>query len=304
MKKDNGSGSADFQIKLLANEHCKTGENPLWDAERECVYWTDIPNGKLFRYDIQSARHEQIYSGQPVGGFTLQADGNLLLFRVSDIAELPLPRGGEARTIIEYSDETMERFNDVSADPEGRVFAGTVGKGRENLHGGLYRVDLDGTITRMKICGESDCANGSDFSPDLRWFYWTDSTKKRIFRFDYNRATGDLSNRILIYQASENEGIPDGLTIDADGNLWSARFDGSAIFKHAPDGSVLDKIALPVRAISCACFGGKNLDAMFVTTAEGKSGSESEEGALFQITQASNLFRGKPEFCSRICRQR
>ncbi len=281
---------SEWKITMLANEHCETGENPLWDGQRECVYWADIPNGKIFRYDLAWQSHEQIYSDVPVGGFTLQTDGSLLLFRVSDIAILPWR--GVARTIIKYSDDGMERFNDVSADPEGRVFAGTIGK--TETSGGLYRVDLDGTIT--KLFDGTGCANGSGFSPDLQMFYWTCSTTKRLFRFRYHRETGELTERTEIYRA-QNEGTPDGLTVDAEGNLWSARWDGQTIVKHAPDGSVLGKIKMPVKTISSVCFGGSDYAKLFVTTASGKSCSSSEDGALFQI---EGNFRGKPEFHSRI----
>jgi len=276
---------------MLVNEHCKTGENPVWDAERECVYWTDIPNGKLFRYDLATRKHEQIYSGPPVGGFTLQADGGLLLFRVSDIAVLPWR--GEARTLIEVRDETMERFNDVIADQEGRVFAGTIGVNCES--GGLYRIDQDGSIT--KLFHGTGCANGSGFSPDLRLFYWTDSTSKRIFRFNYDRATGVLSNRTLVHQADSAGATPDGLTVDAEGNLWSAIWGGGCVIKHAPDGAPIEKFSLPVRTVSSVCFGGRDLDTMFVTTAEGTSDSDTCDGALFQI---EGPFLGLPEFRSRI----
>lgn len=287
--------STKWKITRLANEHCKTGENPVWDAARECVYWSDIPNGKLFRYDLATRSHEQIYAGPPVGGFALQTDGSLLLFRVNDVAVLPWR--GQARAFIEHHDETMQRFNNVGADPEGRVFAGSIGATNEN--GGLYRADLDGTIS--KVCDGTGCANGSGFSPDLRTFYWTDSTNKRIFRFDYDRATGALSNRRLIHQVAEGDGIPDGMAVDAEGSLWSARWGGQAVVKHAPDGTVLEKIEMPVRTISSLCFGGRNLDVMFVTTAEGSPGSGTDDGALFQV---EGPFAGADEFRSRIFPQR
>src|SRR5215210_1984182 len=163
-----------WNITLVANAHCKTGENPLWDNERNCVYWTDIPNGRLFRYDLAARTHVAIYHGPPVGGFTQQADGSLLLFRVNDIAVLPWG-AEEAHTLIQFSEPGMERFNDVIADSEGRVFAGTIGKDAES--GGLYRVDCNGRVT--KLLGGTGCANGSGFSPDLRSFYWTCSTRRQ-----------------------------------------------------------------------------------------------------------------------------
>lgn len=277
---------------LLANEHCDTGENPLWDPAEGCVYWTDIPNGRLFRYDLDAGTHRQIYSGPPVGGFTLHEGGGLLLFRVNDIALLP--PGGSARTLVEYTDPGMERFNDVIADPEGRVFAGTIGKTPEN--GGLYRIDLDGTVTQL-FTGTRN-SNGTCFSADLLTFFWTDSTAKSIHRFDYDLTSGELSNRAKIYQAGTDEGTPDGMTIDTEGNLLSARWGGGRIVKISPEGEVLGRLDLPVSKVSCPCFGGPDLDILFVTTAGGgREGAVEEDGALYRLDGAG---RGRGDFRSRI----
>ncbi len=277
---------------LLANEHCDTGENPLWDPEEGCVYWTDIPNGKLFRYDLDAGLHRQIYSGPPVGGFTLHEGGGLLLFRVTDIAHLA--SDGSVRTLVEYTDPGMERFNDVIADPEGRVFAGTIGNTPQT--GGLYRVDLDGTVTQV-FAGTRN-SNGSCFTEDLRSFFWTDSTAKSIHRFDYDRATGALSNRAQIYQEAPDAGTPDGMTIDTDGNFLSARWGGSCLVKISPTGEVLDRLKMPVSKISSCCFGGPEMDMLFVTTAGGgREGAVENDGALYRLDGAG---RGRPEFRSRF----
>jgi sugar lactone lactonase YvrE len=253
---------------LLVNEHCNTGENPFWDHEKRCVYWTDIPNGRLFRYDIDTGNHAAIYNGQPVGGFTMQADGALLLFRVDDIAVLR--EDGTAEPVIRYTDAGMTRFNDVIADPDGRV---------------------------RQLFSGTGCANGMGFAPDLRTFYWTCSTRRRIYRFHYDRETGDLSGEDLWYQATPEEGIPDGLAVDVSGNVWSARWDGGAVIKHDPDGQVLEKLEFPVAKVSSLCFGGRDLDSLFVTTAGGKPESATEDGALY-LVEVPVL--GMPEFRSRI----
>jgi D-xylonolactonase len=276
---------------LLSNEHCQTGENPYWSPKERAVYWTDIPAGRIYRYDLDTATHTCVYRGAPVGGFTIQADGSLLLFRVNDIAVL-LPDGRE-RVLLHFDDPDADRFNDVIADPEGRVFAGTMGK--SPTQGGLYRIDCDGTITKLFLCTRT--ANGMAFSADQRTFYWTDTTARRIYRFDYERATGAISNRTLFYQAVDGEGKPDGLTMDDEGNIWSARWDGGALLKHGPDGSVLRKITMPVAKVSSCTFGGDDLRTLFVTTAGGSPGAGTLDGALFQLDVGA---RGRPEFLSRI----
>ncbi len=280
-------------ITPLVNEHCDTGENPYWTPADSSVYWTDIPRGKLFHYDTRSGTHETIYQGEQVGGFTLQEDGSWLLFRVNDIAKMT--PDGAVTSLLPFVDETAKRFNDVIADPEGRVFAGTIGT--DNESGGLYRIDLDGAIT--KLWAGTGCSNGMGFTPDLSQFYWTCSTTRRIFRFRYDRATGALTDRTLFYQSSPEEATPDGMVVDRDGTVWSAQYGSSSILKlDAADGRIVDRITLPVSRITSLTFGGPNLDTMYVTTAGGNPDSDTADGTLYSITGTEAT--GQPEFRSNI----
>ncbi|MDQ3622015.1 MAG: SMP-30/gluconolactonase/LRE family protein [Verrucomicrobiota bacterium] len=280
-------------ITTLINEHCELGENPLWNGDDGCLYWTDITGGKVHRFHLATRSHAVVYRGEPVGGFTFQANGDLLLFRVQDLALLH--SDGRVDVLREFSDEGMQRFNDVIADPEGRVFAGTIGK--TAMSGGLFRVELDGAITLL--FRGTGCSNGMGFSPDLEKFYWTCSTRRQIYEFDYRRATGGISGERLLYQATPTEGIPDGMTVDRHGHLWSARWDGFAVVHHAADGRVLEKFPFPVAKVSSLCFGGSALDTFFVTTAGGVLGSPSEDGTVYQWAAG---VQGAPEFKSRIAR--
>ena len=278
-------------IATLLNEHCALGENPLWNPADGSLYWTDITGGKVHRVHLASGRHEIIYRGEPVGGFTFQENGGLLLFRVHDFARLH--EDGRVEVLREFTDDGSARFNDVIADPEGRVFAGTIG--RTETSGGLYRVDRDGEVTLL--FRGTGVSNGMGFSPDLRTFYWTCSTRRRMLAFDYDRASGALSGERVFYQANDAEGIPDGMTVDSDGNVWSARWDGFAVVKHAPDGQVLERIPFPVAKVSSLCFGGPALDEVFVTAAGGVPGSDTADGSVFRWRAG---VRGLPEFRSRI----
>lgn len=278
-------------LTCLLNDHCLLGENPLWNGDDGCLYWTDIDGGTLHRFHLQSGRHEVIYRGVTVGGFTFQVDGDLLLFRVNDLALLR--RDGSVKVVREILDEGTARFNDVIADPEGRVFAGTIGRTPES--GGLARVERDGSIEWL--FRGTGCSNGMGYSPDLRTFYWTCSTRRRIYAFDYDRATGALTGERTFYQATEGEGIPDGMTVDRDGHVWSARWDGYSVAHHAPDGRVIETFPFPVAKVSSLCFGGPELDEFFVTTAGGLPGSETPDGSLYRWKAG---VRGGPEFRSRI----
>lgn len=277
--------------EALANYHCVCGENPLWDDVRQRVYWTDIPRGRIFFYDPNKDNHEILHTGPVVGGFTLQADGSLLLFQENRFARL-LPNGHE-EVLARDIDPGMERFNDVIADPEGRVYAGTIGKTRES--GGLYRVERDGSVKRL-FTG-TGCANGMAFSPDQKRFWWTCSTTRKIFEFDYDRASGELSGRREFHAAEPGTGTPDGLTVDTEGFIWSARWGGFAVLRHDPSGKVVRTVRFPVERVSSVIFGGTHLDELYVTTAGGDEEKGTADGTLYRV---KGLARGLPEFRSRV----
>lgn len=280
------------ELQPIANYRCITGENPLWNERDGRVYWEDIDSGRLFRADHASGVHECFYQGEVVGGFTFQADDSLLLFEVNRIALLS--PSGARRVIAEGIDPAMRRFNDVSADPEGRVFAGTIGSTDEN--GGLFRIDRDGSASLL--WRGTGCANGMGFTPDLRGFYWTCSTTRRIFFADYDRQSGALVNRRVWYQADASEGTPDGLCVDALGQVWTTRWGGSRLYRMSPNAEILERIDFPVTRVSSVAFGGPELDVAYVTTAGGNAkDSPGADGTLYRVT---GVGRGQPEFRSRI----
>ncbi len=275
------------------NVGAKLCENPLWDAASEALYWTDIPNGHIYRHAWATGETERIYADKVVGGFTLQADGSFLLFRERDVASY---RPGEApRTLASFEHEGSTRFNDVIADPEGRVFAGTIG--RRGDSGGLFRMDLDGSLTQ--VAGGSGIANGMGFSPDFAYFYWVCSTRRRLHRFPYNRATGQLGDPIILFQGDEVDGYPDGMTVDSEGNLysirWGAKEHGLVVFD--PHGKILHKAALPPRASSSATFCGPGLEHLAVTAAD-DSADKNREADLYLIREMP--IAGREEHRSRI----
>ena len=285
-----------YEIEPLANAHCACGENPYYDPRRRQVFWTDIPNGRLFRYDLASDEWEQFYEGQPVGGFTIQENGDLLLFRVNEFAMWK--EGGEIVTLADNLDNTTGRFNDVFADPEGRVFAGTMGKDKNPSSGGLFRVDHNGSTT--KLWNDTNCSNGMGFTPDLKQMYWTDSTGRVVYLSDYDRADGTLSNRRVWKQYTKADSTPDGMTVDADGCIWQAFWGASAVRRFSPAGELMEEIKMPVEAISSVTFGGDDYNELYITTAGGEDGSQSADGTLYRVRVE---VKGRPEFHSRICLQ-
>jgi len=268
-----------FALEPVANYHCQVGENPLWDERERRLYWVDIETGRIFRVDHESGEHECFHrNADKIGGFTFQEDGSLLLFEVDRIAVLG--KDGTRRVIAEQIDSGMVRFNDAIADPEGRVFAGSIGK--TDHSGGLYRIDHDGSVETM--WHGTGCANGMGFTPDLRQFYWTCSTNYLIYIADYQRETGALSNRRVFHRAAREQGIPDGMTVDRLGRVWSARWEGSALLCLNAEGDVLECVQLPVSRVSSVAFGGPELDTLYVTSGGGTwEGSVPDDGTLYRF---------------------
>lgn len=267
-------------------------ENPLWDAREQILYWTDIPAGRIYSHDWKNGLTQPIYEGPVVGGFTQQEDGSLLLFRENDIVRRSADGSVEVLREIHESGDT--RFNDVIADPEGRVFAGTIGRTPES--GSLYRIDLDGSHHR--VATGTACANGLAFSPDLKTLYWVCSTRRKIFSFPYNRQTGALGEASILFEAGADDGTPDGLTIDREGNLYSIRWEAPeyGLVMLDLEGRVLDRVRIPAKATTSACFCGPDLRHLAVTSAQ--INGENRPSDLFLLKDMP--IAGRVEFRSRI----
>jgi len=214
----------------------------------------------------------------------------------------------DLQLIVSQVDGAKCQMNDAIADPEGRFFAGSNFYQPDQTYepGKLIRVDQDGT-THIADDGFR-LANGLAFSPDERRMYFTDSAARRIYAYDYDRPTGDLRNRKILVQVLDDDGLPDGLTVDAEGFLWSAQWYGSCVVRYDPDGKVERRIAIPAKQVSSLAFGGKDLTDIFITSA-GKSWpsplmprsydplSGNMGGQLFRMNLG---FIGKPDHKARI----
>ena len=193
----------------------------------------------------------------------------------------------------EIPEERETRFNDVAADPEGRVFCGTMPT--PDRKGRLYRLDPDRS-THL-ILENVGCSNGMGWSPDRRTMYHTDSTERTIYAFDYDRQTGGISNSRVFYFHS-GDGVPDGMIVDAEGCIWTATYGGGGVIRLDPDGREMARIQMPAPNVTCPAFGGSDFEDLYVTTASGNnSAAPVGAGELIRISKAG---KGLPEFRSRI----
>lgn len=293
-----------MDVELICQYHCETGEGPIWHAQEQALYWVDIPTGRLLRYDPIEDQHELVHQGRPIGGVTVQADGSLLLFR--DRGRIVAFRNGTIQrpVIDEVADDVHTRFNDVAADPNGRVFCGTMSS--QNLETGdrrsgrLYLLDHNASLTTVE--DNVGTSNGIGFTPDESGMYFIDTPTKTIWLYDYDRATSRLSNRRpFVNVTSDTDGHPDGMTVDANGNLWVAVWGGACVLNYAADGKLKRKIELPTKNITSVMFGGADLDELYITSAIGgqtlRGADAKTAGALFRIRPGVS---GREEYVSRI----
>jgi len=287
-----------MQVELVADYRNPRGENPLWHPLEKRLYWRDMPEpmvrGRMFRYDPAMGSHEQCYEGEPVGGFTIQSDGALLLFGAR--GSVRIWREGKLTTVIdEIPDERETWFNDVIADPLGRVFCGL--HSTKSRLGRLYRLDPDGSL-RIVVEGLRT-SNGMGFTLDRRQMYHTDTGPREIYLYDYDIATGDLSNRRLFVRTPPGQGSPDGLTVDAEGYVWSALAGGWCVVRYSPEGLEERRIEVPARKVTSLTFGGEDYADIYITTVY--AGNRQQDGwgagALFRARPG---VRGLPEFFSRV----
>ena len=282
--------------ELVVDLPSETGEGPLWNERDQAVYWLDIPPGRLYRYDPRADRNELVYQHSAmIGGYTFQDDDSILLF--CSRGQILRWHNDEVETVVEeIPGEVDGRFNDVIAGPDGHVFCGTMAT--ETHRARLYRLNLDGSLD--VLFDDIGLSNGFGFSPDNAVLYHTDSNERLIFRLEYETGTGAVRNREVLVRTARDESVPDGMATDAEGSIWSARWDGRALFKYSDQGELLGKVPFPVRKVSSITFGGDDLGTAYVTTAGGhlRGAHEGEQaGSLFRVDLG---VKGRPAFRSRI----
>lgn len=241
------------------------GECPVWDPVECRLYWTDCVGLKFQRLDPASGRCEVLRTGLEIYGFRRNLPGGWVFTNTRGV--WTWDGVGDPQLIADQADGTRLQLNDCTADAVGRVLTGSFfyDPTAEYEPGRLIRIDLDGTAT---VLDEGfDLSNGLGFSPDGRTLYFTDSVARRVFAYDYDVRAGSAQNRRVFVQIPREEGIPDGLAVDAEGFVWSAQWYGGCVVRYDPDGTVERRICVPAKQTSSAAFGGPELDQLFVTTA-------------------------------------
>jgi sugar lactone lactonase YvrE len=277
-----------IEAELVLDAKCTLGEGPRWNADEGALYFVDIIGARFHRYAPDTTLLETFEVGAMLGALAFRANGGLMLATSRGIATWTREAGVNFMVNPE-ADKPDNRFNDGEVDPAGRFWAGTMAKNPGAFaepQGSLYRLDSDGTLTKQET--GLWVSNGIGWSPDRRTMYLADSDPRKIYAYDYELASGSISNRRVFVDA-EGAGVPDGLAVDSEGFIWSARWDGWRICRYAPDGKLDLELNLPVARVTACAFGGANLDELYITTA--REGLSAEQLAAQPL--AGGLFRAK-----------
>ena len=269
------------------------GEGPLWHEGEQVLYWVDISGKTVNRLDPKTGKHESFSVDSQVGVIARREKGGFITAGAKGFGFWA--PGQEQITYLEdpEADKPGSRFNDGKVDRQGRFWAGTMT--HQGAVSALYRMDADLSI--HKIERGLTISNGIGWNPDNRLMYFVDSLRYVIYQYDFDLGSGDVANRRVFVQLTEDYGVPDGLTVDSEGFVWCAIYGGSRVTRFNPQGEIMTEINLPVSQPTSCAFGGEDFTELYVTSArEGLS-----EAALSSEPLAGDLFviktnvQGRPE---------
>jgi sugar lactone lactonase YvrE len=277
--------TATAAVELVLDARVRLGEGPVWDDSTGDLVWVDILEGIVHRTAPSTGRDVVLSVGRSVGAVGLRRGGGLVLatddgFHVHD------PGATTTRRIAAVeADDPLTRMNDGKVDPAGRFWAGTMAFDEVSTMGSLYRLDPDGTVTTM-LTGVG-ISNGLDWSADGSTMYFIDTLTHGVDTFRWDGASGTISDRTRLVTIGGDEGNPDGMTLDVEGYLWVACWDGWRVRRYAPDGSFDREIRFPAAHVSSVAFGGPDLDELYVTTAwhmvdPADRAAQPQAGSLFR----------------------
>ena len=284
--------------ELLINLGGVIGEGICWDERDGMLYWIDLLDNKIFAYNTEKSTLKIINTCQNTGCIRVREKGGLVAGLQNGFFFVDLESGELTPVTDPEADKPDNRFNDGTCDCMGRFWAGTMSKALDSgagdltPRGSLYCLDADFKVSK-KIDGVM-ISNGIGYSPDNSVMYYIDSPTAEVAAFDFDKNTGNITNRRSVVKVPEEVGMPDGMTVDSDGNLWVAMWCGGAVVKYDPDtGQMLDKIELPVQSVTAMVFAGRDLDEMYVTTA--RIGTD-----LNKYPDAGGVFRIKTDVKGRL----
>ncbi len=293
------NGEKKIMNVITIHSDARLGEGPRWRADTKMFYWTDILAGTIFAYDPATNENKPIFQCEyETGAFLFTRRYDLLLFTRKGLLLSRWSADGYTQPICLFEMDLPrdERFNDAACDKTGRIFAGTL---KESHSGGNLYV-FSRKRTPDILLSDLKISNGMGFSPDSNVFYHTDSGDRKITAYQYDMNTGAIHTPRVLYTVEKENAVPDGMTVDANGDIWTALWGGSCIRKISPQGTLLCEYSFPAQQVSSLCFGGGKLEHLFITSAavgDAESGTDAEgqyRGGNCYFCE--NVGKGSPDF--------
>ena len=278
------------EVEVAAAGNAVLGESPIWSPDEAALYWVDINNPAVHRLDPATGERKRWFVETETGSIGLAGPGRLVAGLRTGLHYLDLETG-RIEKICDPEGEgrfNQNRMNDGKVDRAGRFWVGTMNDPGHRPQGTLWRIDAGGNAE--PAMREIRIPNALCWSPDSSVMYFTDSYSHEIWAFDFDLDAGAFENKRVFASIPEDEGVPDGATVDEDGFVWCAHMFGGKVSRFAPDGSVERTIQLPVPQVTSCAFGGPELDTLYITTAS----LRMDRAALAEQPLAGALFAADP----------
>ncbi|WP_328921850.1 SMP-30/gluconolactonase/LRE family protein [Streptomyces griseoaurantiacus] len=271
-----------YEVEVAVRAEAELGEGPTWDAAAGRLLWLDILRSRVHTLDPVSGHRTVRTTEQHVGAVKPRAGGGLVLNLRDGIGLVDT--AGDFRW-LRHEPVPGRRGNDAAVAPDGSLWAGTMRYDEATGGGTLSRITGDGAAE--VVLDDVTVSNGTGWSPDGRLMYYIDTPTRRIDVFDHDPATGRVSGRRPLATVEDGAGYPDGLTVDADGCVWVALWDGAAVRRYTPSGELDRMVPLPVPRVTACAFGGPELTDLYITTARvGLSPAPPLAGSLMVLPGA------------------
>jgi len=297
-----------FQIQRIFSGENHLGEGPIWDEEFQALYWVDgtgnrVGKPSIWKMDYASQKIQSWYLPKDIGAMTLTQDGNAILALCDGFYFFDFKKEILEPIVLVDEDKPRIRLNDGKTDRRGRFIVGGMDDKEELAICSLWSLSPDLSLSLLDT--DIICSNGPCWSPDNSIFYFADTFKELFSSYTYDIETGSLANKTEFASSKNEDGLYDGATVDAEGYVWTAMVIGGDLIRYAPDGTIDMKIGMPVKNITSLCFGGPNLDEIFVTSMSRVSHPAVHDhfavqnkpqfsaGSLFKVTGLG--IRGLPE---------
>lgn len=280
--------SEDLHAELVLDAKAMLGEGSIWHPKENKLYWIDIEGKALHIYDPATKQDKSFDVGSRIGTVVPVKNGGALVALQNGIHFMDT-KTGKLTFINNPLPDPNIRFNDGKCDPSGRFWVGSMAMDSRRKGAVLYRMDKDKTIHTM--LDSVIISNGIVWTADKKTMYYNDTPTGTVQGFDYDDKTGEITNRRVVVKIPRGGGGPDGMTIDADGNLWVALWGSGTVGKFDPKtGELLQKVIVPAQNVTSCAFGGKDLKTLYITTAR----VGVNEDKLKEFPFSGGLFSVKP----------